>query len=455
MLGAAEGTLAVLAMRAMNASSQNVSMNSLPAIFVLGRADSFAKDVPGKMRSHCVSTNRKEMAQIQADALKLGESFEKEMAAYEKFTGSPEEARLREAAVRAEKEFFLRWSRIEPVSASGNKKEAMKRFLGEGMQGFQALQKSIAALSDYKKNEADQKTADSTATARRGELQVAGIVVRAILCGAALSWLLVGWVKDKVGGIAHQLGRASGEVTRASGDVACSSSEVSDSTVAQAASLEQTAAASAAVSATAALNAEACTRLIDCLRRVEAEMGSGGKAIEELNETIAAIVQSSQNISKVLQTIDGIAFQTNILALNAAVEAARAGQAGLGFAVVGDEVRNLSLRCAEASRQTGELIEESVRNAREGEVRVVRATRLMASVTGDAARASELGANLDSGSQEQAASVAQIASTLSDLERINQRNAAGAERSSGASQQLDEEAKSLQTLLRDLQAIAG
>ena len=244
MLGAAEGTLAVLAMRAMNASSQNVSMNSLSAIFVLGRADSFAKDVPGKMRSHCVSTNRKEMAQIQAEALKLGESFEKEMAAYEKFTGSPEEARLREAAVRAEKEFFLRWSRIEPVSASGNKKEAMKRFLGEGMQGFQALQKSIAALSDYKKSEADQKTADSTATARRGELQVAGIVVLAILCGAALSWLLVGWVKDKVGGIAHQLGRASGEVTRASGDVACSAVK-SDSTVAQAASLEQTAAASA------------------------------------------------------------------------------------------------------------------------------------------------------------------------------------------------------------------
>jgi hypothetical protein len=128
----------------MDASSQNVSLISLPAINLLGRADSFAKDARGKMRSHCVSTDKKEMAQIQADARKLSESLDKEMASYVKFAGSPEEVALTQAVIRAKADFFQRWARIEPVSTAGNKKDAMKKFLADGMPGFQALQKSIA-----------------------------------------------------------------------------------------------------------------------------------------------------------------------------------------------------------------------------------------------------------------------------------------------------------------------
>lgn len=251
--------------------------------------------------------------------------------------------------------------------------------------------------------------------ARRGEFGVEGMVGLELLSGASFSWLLVRWVKRKVGGVATQLGRTSAQVTRAADDVTASSSQVLDSTVSQAASLEQTSAAGAEVSATAHANVDACTTLTQCLKRVEGEMDEGGKAMDALSQSIAAIVQSSQKISKVFLTIDSIAFQTNILALNAAVEAARAGQAGLGFAVVADEVRNLSLRCAEAARQTGELIEESVRNAREGETRVAHAARVIRSVTEDATRASELSGNVNAGSREQATGVAQIASALSEV----------------------------------------
>jgi methyl-accepting chemotaxis protein len=455
VLGAGEGLFAVHAMRTMNKSSQSVSLNSLPAIYLLGRADSLAKDVRGKMRSHCVSTDRREMAQIQADALKLSASFESEMASYEAFALSPQETLLQQAVVGAKGEFFRKWSQIEPVSSSGRKKDAMKKFLGEAMPDFQELQNRIAALNAYKKSEADRAIADASAAARRGELGVIGMVVLAIGCSAALSWLLVRWVKRKVGGVASRLGRASEQVTRAAGEVAGSSSQVSDSTESQAASLEQTSAASAEVSATARTNAQACTTLTQCMKRVEQEMDDGDKAMQALRDSIAAIVQSSQNISKVLLTIDGIAFQTNILALNAAVEAARAGQAGLSFAVVADEVRSLSLRCAEAARQTGAFIEESVRNAREGELRVDHAARVIASVGEEATRAAQLSGSVNAGSLEQATGVAQIASALAGLEQINQQNAAGAEQSSLACRQLDEEAKSLRVLVCELQTIAG
>ena len=455
VLGAGEGILAVIAMRAMKAGSQDVSLNSLPAIYLLGRADSIAKDARGKMRSHCVSTDRKEMAQIEVDAMKLSANFESELTAYKKFAGSEEERRLLQAVSRAKEEFFRRWKRIEPASTRGDKRAAMKAFLADAMPGFQELQSSIAALSAYKKSEADRKTAEAAAVARRGEFGVEGMAGLALFCGAAFSWLLVRWVKRKVGGAAKQLGRASAEVTRAADDVTASSSQVLDATVSQAASLEQTSAASTQVSAAAHANVDACAALTECLTRVNQEMDEGRKAMDSLGESIAAIVQSSQKISKVLLTIDGIAFQTNILALNAAVEAARAGQAGLGFAVVADEVRNLSLRCAEAARQTGELIEESVRNAREGETRVAHAGRVIRSVIEVATRASELSGTVNAGSREQATGVAQIATALSHLERINQQNAAGAERASIASRELDEEAKSLQSLVGELQSIAG
>ena len=455
VLGAGEGLFAILAMKSMNKSSQNISLNSLPAIYVLGRADSIAKDARGKMRSHCVSTDKKEMAQIQADALKLGANFESEMASYKQLAWSSEEARLHQAVLRAKAEFYRKWSQIEPVSSSGRKKDAMKKFLAEAMPAFQDLQKRIGELNDYKKIEADGNIADADAAAWRGELVVASLVVLTVMCGTALSWLLVRWVKRAVGGVASQLGQASQQVTQAAAEVAGSSSQLSDSTVSQAASLEQTSAASTEVSATAKANADACTTLTQCMKQVEGEMDEGDKAMQALRDSIAAIVRSSRNISKVLLTIDGIAFQTNILALNAAVEAARAGQAGLGFAVVADEVRNLSLRCAEAARQTGEFIEESVRNAREGELRVAHAMRVIASVSEVATRAAELSGNVNAGSLEQATGVAQIASALSGLEQINQRNAADAERSNFACRQLDEEAKRLRVLVCELQMIAG
>jgi methyl-accepting chemotaxis protein len=395
------------------------------------------------------------MAQIQADAMKLSDKFESEMKSYESYALSPEETGLQRAVVQAKAGFYAKWAQIEPVSVAGNKKDAMKKFLTEGMPEFQKLDKSITKLNAYKKGEADRNIAAAAATARRGEWGVDGIVALAIAFGLVLSWPLVRWVNRAVGGIASRLGRASEDMSRVAGDVASSSELVSNSTITQAASLEHTSVAMAQVSATAKSNADACTTLTECLKGVEIEMAEGDQAMQAVRESIAAIVLSSRNISKVLLTIEGIAFQTNILALNAAVEAARAGQAGLGFAVVADEVRNLSLRCSDAARQTGEFIEESVRNAQEGEARVTNAVRVIASVSAVATRAAGLSGNVNTGSVEQASGLAQIVAALSNLEEMNQQNADSAVHTSVSSLELNKEAKGLQALVGELQSIAG
>jgi methyl-accepting chemotaxis protein len=167
------------------------------------------------------------------------------------------------------------------------------------------------------------------------------------------------------------------------------------------------------------------------------------------------ISQASEETSKIIKTIDEIAFQTNLLALNAAVEAARAGEAGAGFAVVADEVRNLAMRSAQAAKSTSELIEGTVKKVKGGSEIVSRTNTAFEEVARSTAKASELIGEIAVASREQAQGIGQVNSAVSEMDKVTQHTAATAEETASASEQLSAQAEQMKSMVSQIVAMAG
>ena len=171
------------------------------------------------------------------------------------------------------------------------------------------------------------------------------------------------------------------------------------------------------------------------------------KRMNELIESMDNINEKAQEIVKIVQTIDDIAFQTNILALNAAVEAARAGEAGKGFAVVAGEVRNLASKCAKAVQNTTVLI-DSTGEAVENGARLAQETgSALESVSQGVENVNSLVVKISEASENQANDVKTVSEKISAIESIVHTTAATAEESAASSEELNSQSRTLQDMV--------
>jgi methyl-accepting chemotaxis protein len=244
-------------------------------------------------------------------------------------------------------------------------------------------------------------------------------------------------------------------VASAAAQVSAASQTLAEGSGEQAASIEETGASLEEMSSMTKRNAENAQKANDLARQTRATADKGAADMQEMNTAMQAIKTSSDDIAKIIKTIDEIAFQTNILALNAAVEAARAGEAGLGFAVVADEVRNLAQRSAQAAKETAAKIEGAIGKTGQGVEISRKVAETLNKIVTSARQVDELAAEVAGASQEQTQGITQINSAVGQMDKVTQSNAASAQESAAAAQELNAQAVVMQESIGELLKLVG
>jgi methyl-accepting chemotaxis protein len=249
---------------------------------------------------------------------------------------------------------------------------------------------------------------------------------------------------------------SSAQLTEMSQQVSRTGIGLSEGASEQAATLEETSASLEELSAVTRANAEAASGAKNVSREAREFAETGIGQMVRMQTAMQDIKTSSDRVSKIIRTIDEIAFQTNILALNAAAEAARAGEAGLGFAVVADEVRNLARRSTEAARETAGIIEDSLSKAQEGGVICNDVQMQLDRISGKIMSLDETVRKISQASYEQSQGIEMINTAVNQLSEVTQGNAANAESSANSSVELQYQAKDLHDLVAELkQMVSG
>ncbi|MCE5335099.1 MAG: methyl-accepting chemotaxis protein [Desulfobacteraceae bacterium] len=280
---------------------------------------------------------------------------------------------------------------------------------------------------------------------------VAGMVVLMALLIVMIANSTTGPIKR----IASSLGEGAEQVSSASVEIASASQQLAEGASEQAASIEETSSSLEEMSSMTRQNSDNAREANNLMTGTRDTVSRAGRSMEELTVSMAEITRASEETSKIIKTIDEIAFQTNLLALNAAVEAARAGEAGAGFAVVADEVRNLAMRAAEAAKNTASLIEGTVKKIREGSELVQRTEKDFREVASGVAKSVELVGEIAASSQEQAQGIEQVNKAVSNMDVVVQRNAENSEETAAASEQMSSQAKQMHDNIRDLTALVA
>ena len=282
-----------------------------------------------------------------------------------------------------------------------------------------------------------------------------GLLVASVLLATFVMYAIARSVTGPIQTIIGGLADGSSQVASASGEVSAAAQSLAEGASEQASALEQTAAAMEQMSSMTQKDANSSNDADLLMQKTAATVNNAAQSMESLTVSMAEISKASEETSKIIKTIDEIAFQTNLLALNAAVEAARAGEAGAGFAVVAEEVRNLALRSTEAAKETAALIEETMAKVKAG-VGLVETTKAsFDEVTGQTVRVKALMGEIAGATREEAKGIGQVNKAITEMDIVVQQNAASAEEAAAAAEELNAQADQMRDYVRDLVALVA
>ena len=247
--------------------------------------------------------------------------------------------------------------------------------------------------------------------------------------------------------IIAQINVTADQIANDSNHISISGQSLSEGASNQAASLEEISSSMVEIDAQTHQSSNNVNQARSLTETVRKTANTSQQQMQDMIQAMSEIDSASQDITKIIKTIDEIAFQTNLLALNAAVEAARAGQHGKGFAVVAEEVRNLAARSAKAAKETADLIAASSEKTDKGVQLATQADSAFSEIVTGVKEMAGLMTEIFQASSEQAEGISQINRRLTDVDQVTQQNAETSELSAQAAEKLAGQAAHLRQMM--------
>jgi methyl-accepting chemotaxis protein len=438
----------------IRAQSDSMAKQAVPAIKLITQAQKNANASVQVVYRHVGSSDKADMAQLEtslvsfsntkifADVDKLITS-EKYRELFEKVKNErTENSRIREQVLAFSRQgtnnaqaYDMARTQLDPTN---------ERYIAD-----------LQTLADLFQADMDNMSAGVQSAAKTSQLGILFGLGFALFVGVSVAFIIIRGTGKILNQIAGSLHEGSSQVACAAGEVSAASQTLAEGSSEQASSLEETSSSLEEMSSMTKRNAENTQKANELAKEARSAADKGVGDMQTMATAMDDIKNSSDDIAKIIKTIDEIAFQTNILALNAAVEAARAGEAGMGFAVVADEVRNLAQRCAQAAKETSAKIEGAIAKSGQGVEITGKVAVALHDIVAKVRQVDELVTEIASASREQTDGINQINVAVSQMDKVTQSNAATAEESAASSEELNAQAETMKQSVAELLQLVG
>jgi methyl-accepting chemotaxis protein len=343
---------------------------------------------------------------------------------------------------------------IDPLLL-GNGGVAYEQYMASYNPACEAVLKEVRAYHEKVEKDTLAEVQAHQARIQRMVMWRFGGVGLALVILLVVGWRMKSWIAERLRQISTSLSEVSASLSSSAGQVASASQSLAEGASEQAASLEETGASLEEMASMTRRNLENVEKVKELAAAARQAGDTGTADMQAMSAAMNDIKQASDDVAKIVKTIDEIAFQTNILALNAAVEAARAGEAGMGFAVVADEVRNLAQRAATAAKETSAKIADSVTKSEKGVQISGKVAKSLEEIATKARQVDELAAEVATASKEQNQGIGQVNTAVNQMDKVTQSNAASAEESASAAEELNAQAQSMKESIGELTRLVG
>ncbi len=331
------------------------------------------------------------------------------------------------------------------------------RFLQQEKQLLAKMTEDYTVLTDSINSQLDaSKIKLQTETIKRIIFSIMGVFVISMLVLLLIfAWILRSKLQRPVNKVVTTLSMAAQRIFSETQVLSQNRDIIVEGEMSQGEALTQTVEVLESIKGKSSRNTTSTREATKLMAEVESNTLDANQVMDELNASFIEITKAGEETSKIIKTIDEIAFQTNLLALNAAVEAARAGEAGAGFAVVADEVRNLAQRAAGAASDTSNLMEGIVAKIKHGGDQVAATRQSFSTVTDDVESVTRLVSDIADLTLNEAEDIKRINLLIDNVEHITHKNVTVMHDSSSIYANLDGAAQALSQTVSSLVEIVG